>query len=134
MEKFRTVLSKLPPWLLTVVTGVLIIWLTLMPDPLGDNSPTLFPGADKVVHAIMFGFLTCMILLDGQRRQHWLPVSPLSVAGAAAVSTIGGVLIEFAQLEMDMGRGFETADMLADFVGSAIAALAWILCQKYWCR
>ncbi len=63
--------SKLPPWILSILTVALILWLTLAPDPLGDDSPRLFPGADKVAHAIMFGFLTVVQLLDRQRRQEW---------------------------------------------------------------
>ena len=40
-----------------------------MPDPLGDDAPTLFPGADKVVHAIMFGFLDAAA---GLSEEAWL--------------------------------------------------------------
>ena len=71
MDKIRNLLSRFPGWLFTVLTILIILWLTLMPDPLGDDAPSLFPGADKLVHAIMFGFLTTMIMLDRQRRNRW---------------------------------------------------------------
>lgn len=107
------------------MTVASILWLTLAPDPLGDDAPRLFPGADKVAHAIMFGFLTAMVLLDRQRKNGWAPVSAPSAWGAAAFSTALGVAIEVAQLMMALGRGFEVADMAADAAGAALCALIW---------
>ena len=77
MEKLRAALSRLPQWVFTAATTLLILWLTLAPDPLGDDAPTLFPGADKIVHAIMFGFLTTMILLDTERKRGWIQLLSL---------------------------------------------------------
>lgn len=125
--------SKLPPWIFTTLTTLLILWLTLAPDPLGDNSPDLFPGADKVVHAIMFGFLTVMTLVDYQRRRAWRPVAGKTIWTAAAASSLLGIMIEFIQRAMDMGRGFEVADMCADVAGACLCALLWTLLQRHWC-
>ncbi len=132
MENIRVFLSSLPSWLLTGLTAALILWLTLSPDPLGDDGPQLFEGADKVVHAIMFGFLTAMILLDYQRRHGWRRVSRERVVAAAVVSTLAGIGIEIAQLLMALGRGFETADMAADAAGAALVALLWLWKQPLW--
>ena len=41
MEKLRAALSRLPQWVFTAATTLLILWLTLAPDPLGDDAPTL---------------------------------------------------------------------------------------------
>ncbi len=120
-------LAGIPAALLSMLTTLLILWLTLSPDPLGPDSPRLFPGADKVAHALMFGFLTVMILLDYVRKTQWRPVKPRIVVGAAACSTILGCIIEVVQREMAMGRGFEYTDMLADFIGAAICAVGWIM-------
>lgn len=129
MEKFQKTLTRLPSWILTISTTLLILWLTLAPDPLGEDSPRLFPGADKVLHALMFGFLTMMILLDRVRRKGWMPLRLPSVAGAALASAVLGGLVEVAQLEMQMGRGFEWADILADTIGAATAAAGWSFIQ-----
>ena len=72
MDKARRIIEKLPSWLLTAVTVAAILWLTLVPRPLGDMKPELFPGADKVVHAIMFGGLALMILTDCSRSRGYL--------------------------------------------------------------
>lgn len=134
MEKFRNALSKLPSWLLTILTTLLILWLTLAPDPLGDDSPTLFPGADKVVHALMFGFLTVMLLLDKERRNGWHKLGNRFIWLSAVSSSLFGIVIEFLQLAMAMGRGFEYTDMVADITGSVICAYGWSLFQKCWSR
>ena len=131
-EKIRGVLSRIPQWAFTTVTVLAIIWLTLVPDPLGDDSPHLFPGADKVVHALMFGGLTSMILLDLQRRSEWRPVGKGVVWMAALTAASFGILIEFLQLWMGLGRGFEIADMVADTAGSAIVAILWLRLQIHW--
>lgn len=132
MENFRKALSKVPRWSFTIFTTLLILWLTLAPDPLGDDAPQLFPGADKIVHAMMFGFLTLMILLDRERSRHWKALPAKWVIGAAAASTLLGILIEVAQRLMDMGRGFEIADMVADTLGTVICAAAWYIAQRRW--
>ena len=131
-QKFLVELQRVPRWVFTLVTLLVILWLTLAPRPLGDNSPRLFPGADKVVHGIMFGFFTIMMLLDLQRSHHW-ERTPLFVALiCAAISSALGISIEFIQLKMDIGRGFEIADMIADTVGSFTFAITWVYFQKFW--
>lgn len=132
MNKIKECLSGFPGWIFTVLTVLLILWLTLAPDPLGDDSPELFPGADKIVHGIMFGFLTVVALLDSQRKSGWLPASSLRITMTAVVATLFGIAIEFAQRAMEMGRGFETADMAADGTGALICALLWRFLQHYW--
>lgn len=130
MNKIKTTLTRFPMWIFTILTVLLILWLTLAPDPLGDDSPELFPGADKIVHAIMFGFLTVMILLDRQRKSGWKRVSVKFITLAAISTAAFGIAIEFIQKAMDMGRGFEVADMIADCTGVAICAFLWAKFQQ----
>ena len=132
MERLRQCLSKWPPLVFTVITLGAILWLTLIPDPLGDDMPPLFPGADKIVHAIMFGGLTVMMLFDFQRKSEWRPTSWHIALAAAFFSLLIGVGVEIAQLTMDLGRGFEYADMAADAAGAFLFAICWQLCQRFW--
>ena len=132
MNRIKGFLAVLPAWLLTGITVAVILWLTLAPDPLGDDAPHLFPGSDKVAHAIMFGYLTVMVLLDRQRTSGWRRLRARFVWSCAIGAAIFGILIEFMQLAMAMGRGFELADMAADCAGAAICALLWLRCQRYW--
>lgn len=125
-------LEGFPNGMLSAITLIAILWLTLAPKPLGDETPDLFPGADKVVHGIMFGFLTAMFLLDWQRRHDWLPVKRQRAFFSGIVSAVIGVLIEFAQLLMGLGRGFEYSDIAADTIGAGVVAIAWLPAQRLW--
>lgn len=138
--KTKQVLSKWPPWILTIIVSLAILYLTLVPQPLPDDTPQLFPGADKVVHGLMFGGLTLVILLDFQRRGNirakdgndWQPLSAGFIFTVAADSAFAGIVIECLQYIMGLGRGFEMADILADTIGSFVFATLWLLLQHYW--
>lgn len=128
----RKQISRFPSWIFTILTVALIFWLTLAPDPLGDEDIPLFPGADKLVHAIMFGFLTTMILLDRQRATGWRLLGKRFIWLSAAASAMLGIGVEFAQLLMEMGRGFEITDMAADTAGAFLCALLFKTLQHHW--
>ena len=130
MDRIREIFSRLPYWLFSIITTLLILWLTLMPDSLGDDAPTLFPGADKVVHAIMFGFLSVMLLLDYQRKHGWRETGSGVMLIAAFISSALGILIEFIQRWMAMGRGFDPGDMVADVAGVVICVFLWSLFHR----
>lgn len=159
--KTKRTLQRWPSWILTIVVSLAILYLTLVPHPLPDDTPQLFPGADKVVHALMFGGLTFVILLDTQRRKNyplpkgksmadnreprgiekgeageqatfWQPLSKRYVWTVAAISALAGIVIECLQWAMGLGRGFEVADIVADTVGSFVFAALWLVFQHHW--
>lgn len=118
-------MSRVPHWLLTAVCLAAILYLTLVPDPLGDDSPSLFEGADKVAHGIMFFGLVLCALFDAQRARGWRAVPLPGVALATVLGMGAGIGIEYLQRAMDLGRGFEGADMAADAVGAVVAGALW---------
>ena len=97
-------LIRLPAWVLTGIIVTLIAYLTLVPRPLPDVDIKLFPGVDKVVHAIMFGALSGAILLDWSRRRSFKSLT-LMIGGIAFVG---------------LGRGCDQWDFAADCVGAFI--------------
>ena len=125
-------LTRIPAWLVSALTLAVILWLTLSPDPVGSEDMTLFPGADKLVHFVMFGFLTVVFLFDSQRKHDWNRRSQSSCLLAILVSAAIGGVVEILQEVMDFGRSFEWADMIADFGGSAFFGLLWLALQKHW--
>ena len=127
-------MTGFPPWSFSLFTVMVILWLTLMPDPLGDDAPTLFPGADKIVHGLMFGFLTIVVLLDYQRRRGWRNLRWNIVWIVIFLTSAFGALIEVFQLIMALGRGFEWADMIADTTGAIICGVTWKYLQPAWSR
>ena len=131
-EGLKGYLCKLPPWLFSIVTFLAILWLTLAPQPLGEEPPQLFPGADKIVHGLMFGFFAAMMCLDRERRHQWKQISKRRIFVYATLSAIAGILIEFAQASMGMGRSFEIQDIVADSVGAYLAGILWVGFQRFW--
>lgn len=113
----------LPRWVASGVCLAAILWLTLAPRPAGDIDVPLFPGADKLVHAVMFGGLAVVATFDVWHHSHARPFSRYVPWVMAAAATLVGVAIEYLQRAMDMGRGFDPMDMLADLAGALTAAL-----------
>lgn len=119
-----------PRWGVSAAVVALILWLTLAPHPVGDADIPLFPGADKVVHGIMFGTLTFALWFDSSRdRGAWNPAGAGRSLWFAVGSALFGLLIEWLQLSMQMGRGFEWADAGADLAGCLLAWMG-IVCLR----
>ena len=132
MERVRKALAYLPGWLFSFIILIAILWLTLAPKPLGEKPPPFFPGADKIAHGIMFGGFVVVMLLDWQRKHHWRPVKLPGVLLCAAISSLLGVIVEFAQSYMNLGRSFEFDDMIADTAGAFLFAFGYLVFQKSW--
>lgn len=113
---------------LSAICFIAILWLTLSPDPTGGLPVPIFPGADKIIHGIMFGGQTLCICVDLRRRDFNRIVSPAWIAAAIVFSSIFGIIIEYAQSAMELGRGFEVADMISDAAGTFLFAIAW----RFW--
>ena len=125
------IIDWMPRGVCSGLTLALILWLTLAPHPVGDMDVPLFPGADKVVHAIMFGWLTWMFYIDVSKLQGARRVSTKVIWMCAVVSTAIGGLIEWLQHIMDLGRGMELADLGADALGCLIAAILIITMRSH---
>ena len=115
------------PWVLVLIA---ILYLTLAPQPLGDEELQLFPGADKVVHFIMFGALTGSFIYDRWRFDRQLTLHAALVV--ALCSAVTGGIVEWLQAAMNLGReGNDMLDALANLLGAFAAvpicsALNWL--------
>lgn len=133
MENIKHFLQKLPPWILSIVCFLAICWLTLASKPLGDNDIPLFPGADKIAHAIMFGGFTLCIIIDSLRSKGWpsYPANARIFLYAPDLPCIMGIATEILQREMHAGRSFELGDMISDITGAFLVAIGFFLFQYY---
>ena len=43
-------LRWIPPYQLTIAVGIVILYLTLLPKPFGEEDLPLFPGAANLAH------------------------------------------------------------------------------------
>jgi hypothetical protein len=150
----RTVVNKAPAWTYSAVCFLAILYLTLFPDPLRGAHVSLFPGADKVVHAIMMmGMMLCLAFdtlrrgavsrhasagvaeagLSGKsnarrRENSWRAYMGVLVCFLVLVVLFGGA-IELLQDAMGLGRSKDFADFVADSIG---AVVGWLISLSAW--
>lgn len=130
----KKLLTRLPAWTLTITVSLVILYLTLVPRPIPAEMVPMFPGADKIVHGIMFGALAGAIVLDRFRR-YGCGRARVFTALAALIAFVAGGVIELLQGAMDMGRGREVMDLVADGIGAWLGAvLAAAIGNKMFCN
>ena len=101
-------------FLLFLLTFALLIYGLFAPSV---SSGISFPNLDKIIH--FFGFLVVFLL--GRFSTHtWVRISYWVFPIVAAV------LLEYFQGQLVKSRHFSYADMLANIMGVAAAALLWI--------
>lgn len=133
-DKISKIIAYIPNWLPTLLTIFAILWLTLAPHPLSDMTPPMFEGADKIVHALMFGGLTFITLFDyarfmqKHRTKRW--VQTLICISCAMF----GISIEYMQQAMQLGRTFDYADIVADLIGVLFFSVLWIMANRLYIR
>lgn len=128
---YSTIRRIFPTWVPTILVLAAVLWLTLAPHPVGPETPQLFDGADKIVHAAMFLALSFFYLFDLRRSRHDQPLSLLAISVGVALSAILGVATELLQGVMEAGRTPELADMFADFFGALVGGVAWLLYRAF---
>ena len=103
----------------------LVLLASLVPVPDSTTAvPALFGvDLDKWVHAASYALLTGL-LAWGRRSREWVAVAALAV-----LATGYGAAIELLQT-LVATRGLSTADVLANAVGAAVAAIAYIVARS----
>lgn len=107
-------------WWPTALTLGVVLYATLSPNPVGADEVMLFPGADKLIHAIMMGGLASAVLFDMRCAGHRL--SRRRKFYVALAVFVFSFIDEFAQQAMELGRSPELADAIADTVGIIVAS------------
>lgn len=122
-EKASRTLHSIPLWLPTLITVALILALTLLPVPKQAEEMALFPHADKVVHFLMFGFLSAVVWWDLSRHNLMLSAPLRYFWPAVVLSAALGGIVELLQGAMHNGRGADWADFAADAAGALLLPL-----------
>ena len=87
---------------------LLSLYVLFWPDPAGGGSG--LPGADKVVHAVLFGVLT------------WTALRAFRRTGAVLAAVVAyAVLSEVVQAALLRTRSGDLLDLVADLVGVGLA-------------
>ena len=105
----------------SILTLGVVLYATLSADPLEDQTLPPIPHIDKLIHAVMMGGLYGAVIFDHQRadKSHAVRIRfRLLLAGAIAVFCI---IDEIAQSSMGLGRSGDPLDLIADWIGIAVA-------------
>lgn len=112
----------LKKWWPSMLTFAVVIYCTLIPHPVGADELALFPGYDKLIHAIIMGGLLGAILFDEYRSTRILKKQYIINAGVGVA--IFAVADEILQHVIAPERTFDLWDIFAGFAGVIIAAFA----------
>ena len=111
-------------WWPTILCVAVILYATLSADPTAGAELPLFPGFDKLVHAVMFGGLAGAVAFDWQRSHRATFLDRRRMAVICALCVVAGGVDELAQATLTEARSAEWADFLADIIGIAVAWVA----------
>lgn len=119
-------------WTCAALWTLAIPALSLLPPrffrTLARSTPGV-PGADKIVHGVMYAILTALVL--------WALTHPGRRPGLRAawrvvvLATLYGAVMELLQARSHaaLHRVGEPWDALANAAGAVLAAVVWLLCQ-----
>lgn len=125
MRISRIIINLWPKrWIATALVLLFVFYLTLVPRPL-PNTNIEIPGLDKLVHAIMFGVLVFVTCIDMARRNRndIRRLSIFTIINISVIVAFVGLLIEILQQLMQLGRGGDLLDFIADIIGIIIASI-----------
>lgn len=109
-------------WWPTLTVVCVILYATLNDNPIGADELPIFPGADKLIHAIMFGGLFAAITFDRYRDGRGMALKSLLIT--AGICVVCGALDEVCQSLLTAAREGDPLDFLADCGGIVIAFFA----------
>ena len=101
-------------FILPILWGLLIIYLSLLPGGTGIMILFGIPHFDKIGHTGAYGIWSFLLILAFQKnfgvslKRNWVIVLVLFLVGCG---------LEFGQFYMHQGRSFEVWDMVANIVG-----------------
>jgi VanZ family protein len=103
--------------LLAIVWMAVLFWLSHQP---GLDTPSLFPGQDKLFHAGAYGLLG--ILLLGTMRPAFAGYSGNQIRISTIIASLYGISDEIHQ-SLVPGRSPEVMDWVADSSGALLAVI-----------
>ena len=104
-----------------ILTGIPGNQIPRIPDFLEWLSP------DKVIHLIMFGLLS-YLMLYGNRRQYFKSKKrSFYVINVILISAVYGIITELLQVYVFTGRNGNIYDAAADLLGAIIGGMAYYL-------
>lgn len=105
--------------------GILLAVLSLMPGGQGEFLLFGIPHIDKIGHFGMYAVWTFLIARALHRSSGYS--SQKIFLFSFLTGCIIGVVLEFGQVTVTVGRSFEIGDMVANGAGSVIGSVVYLL-------
>ncbi|MDE7124948.1 MAG: VanZ family protein [Muribaculaceae bacterium] len=99
-----------------------VLSLTCLPAPEMVDRIPMFAGADKLVHAIMFGGVVAALVFDTCRRDPARLTSQRLIVYLLSAVMLGGIT-ELIQATAAISRSGDIYDFIADCFGAIVACL-----------
>ena len=131
-NKIKRLVEKMPKGLMSIMTILLITYLSLDDNPFDANDVRLFEGMDKVVHCIMYWFLALILMIDWTKIKNYIKISAVSMWVCVAIAFAFSALMEYLQDAMGLGRAASWADALANFTGTILGFLSMKFVFNKW--
>ncbi|MCM1292090.1 MAG: GNAT family N-acetyltransferase [Bacteroides sp.] len=122
-KHISNLLFRLPAPVLSIIAVVTLLIVTLIPR-VPEIETVSFPMADKCAHLLMFGLVSTAILMDFCRRKLRFRFIYWSII--AVLVTLLGIIIEYLQDAMNMGRSADAWDAVADGIGAFLIPLIFL--------
>lgn len=122
-SRLCTRMSRVPEFLLSAIGIVLLLLLTLLPGEELPDAPQI-PLIDKWAHILAFGLVSTALLFDFGRRRGRISWFMWLVAGIAVTAL--GIVIEWLQDLMALGRSADIMDVAADAAGAFLLPLLFM--------
>ncbi len=113
----------MPAGIMSVALTLVILYLSLDPNPVDQPSFLSFYGADKIVHFLMYFALTSAYLFDYAILKYPHRTRANKELALTTVTILLGGIIEVLQLYMGLGRSMSMGDFLADIAGAIVGLL-----------
>ena len=107
--------------------GLVILFLSLYPFKVKEDSIQLWQHTDKIVHFLMYVLLTYLVLLNVKPKKCLVKESIFVVLSCI----LYGIVIEVIQEVMKLGRSFDFFDVLANSAGVFCALTCYFILKKH---
>lgn len=107
-------------WWPSFLTFAVVVYATIFPHPVGADELALFPGYDKLIHAIIMGGMASAVMFDYRRGGRIL--SKRVVIFVALCTAVFAFVDEWIQHIVSPNRIYDIWDILAGIGGIVIAS------------
>lgn len=114
---------------ITILFALLIFVLSVIPTDINGDTPSFyFPGMDKIIHALMYGIFTVLVLNQYLQKR---PFRALSLLLLLVAVFSYSVLMELVQLYIVEYRSGDWKDAAANLSGIVFASLFVFLVKRF---